>query len=235
MIYKVVRMNVPSKEGRVNKYYARAVAAGRSTLSMISDAISAKTTVTPTDVKAVVDALWREIRDRLRQGQIVEIGELGNFQLTIYNKRGAATAKEYTTDLIKSISIKYNATKTMKSIADNVSLVRWENPSEQVANQAVRLAENNLAKARQKLKEDEELSQQAQIDAKANREDTSKKALVAMLDKQLEVDRQKLREAEEDLARKQNARQTLLDSLEELQGYRLVHTDDGDEIIENKP
>ena len=110
-----------------HRWYARAVVTGYSTQEMLSSAISDKTTVTPTDVKAVIDALHREIKGRLREGQIVQLGELGHFQLSIKNNGGSLTKDSWTRDLIKGARVLYRVTKSMSEIANDVSMTRWVN------------------------------------------------------------------------------------------------------------
>ena len=130
MIYKIVKRNVPSKEGRVNKYYAQAVTAGRSTLQMIVDKIEDRCTVTRPDILAVVAALVDDVFDRLQSGHIVEMGELGNMQLTIHNKRGSETEEDWTADLIKKAVITYRPSQRMRKAAESVGFNRWSKPTQ---------------------------------------------------------------------------------------------------------
>ncbi len=133
MIYKVVERNVFGKgengaQTRVKKFYAKEVAAGRSTFNMIADKIEARCSVTRPDILAVLAALTDDVVDRLQSGQIVEMGELGNMQLTLQNKRGAATKEEWTTDLIKGARITYRPSSVMKKIAREARFNRWDKP-----------------------------------------------------------------------------------------------------------
>lgn len=129
MIYKVARRNVPTMEGRQNKYYAVAVSAGRSTMDMVVSKIEDRCTVTRPDILAVLAALVDDIKDRLQSGQIVELGELGNLQLTVHNKGGAASAEEWTSDLIKKASIVFRPSTALKHIAETTTFSRWSQGS----------------------------------------------------------------------------------------------------------
>lgn len=126
MIYKVARKNVPDgNNGRVDKYYAQTVTAGRSTMEMIVDKIEGRCTVTRPDILAVLAAFVDDIRDRLQAGQIVELGELGHMQLSVLNRGGALSAEEWTPDLIKKAKIIFRPSTALKQIAQTTSFTRW--------------------------------------------------------------------------------------------------------------
>jgi predicted histone-like DNA-binding protein len=119
-------MNVPQTGGtRVNKYYARAVTMGHSTLAMIAQAIQSRCTVTRPDILAVMAAFVDDVYARLMQGQIVELGELGNMQLLIHNNGGAETKEEWTPSLIKKAVIIYRPSLAMKKAALDTAFQRW--------------------------------------------------------------------------------------------------------------
>ena len=126
MNYKIVKLNVPQSNGtRVDKYYAKAVTMGRSTLAMIAKTIQGRCTVTRPDILAVLAAFTDDVHDRLEQGQIVELGELGNMQLLIHNNGGADNKADWTPDLIKKAVIIYRPSVTMKKAAENATFERW--------------------------------------------------------------------------------------------------------------
>ena len=126
MLYKVARRNVPTADGRADRYYAVAVAAGRSTLEQIVSKIQARCTVTRPDILAVIAALVDDIKDRLQSGQIVELGELGNMQLTVHNRGGSETEEEWTADFIKKASIVFRPSVRFQRIPANTSFTRWQ-------------------------------------------------------------------------------------------------------------
>ncbi len=127
MIYKLQLKNVPdpATNSRKKKWYAVSVAQGKSTLPMIVDSIRDKCTVTRPDVLAVLAAFVDDVYQRLQAGQIVELGELGNMQLTILNFGGTTTKAAWTPQLIKKAKIVYRPSVAMKRAADNASFQRW--------------------------------------------------------------------------------------------------------------
>ena len=140
LIQKVIRPNGVTEK----RWYAKEVVMGRSTLAMIARAIADKSTLTHIDISATAYALTEEIADRLRRGEIVELGELGNFQLTIHNHGGSLTEKSWSIDLIKCAHILWRPTKMIRSITQGVSFTRWKDLKEEAAK---RLARDTRARA----------------------------------------------------------------------------------------
>ena len=143
----LVRPNgIPEK-----RWYAREVVTGRSTLPMIAASISTKTTLTQADIIATLNALLEDITQRLQQGQIVELGELGNFQLVIHNKGGSLSEKSWTFNLIKGAYVRHRATKLIKAVTDNVTYTRWKDLDLEAAKRMLRDAESRVAAGEEKL------------------------------------------------------------------------------------
>ena len=104
--YSVVpRKNLNDKEA-APKFYARAKATGDIDLREMSERIQQSCTVTKADVHAVLVALEDVIINALKSGEIVRLGDLGTFQIGISSK-GAVTAKDYNSSLIKSAHINF--------------------------------------------------------------------------------------------------------------------------------
>ena len=126
MNYKLQEKSVPQQDGtRAMKWYAKEVSMGRSTLEMICGSIAEATTITEVDARAVIFQLVKEIRSRLQAGQIVELGELGNMQLTINNNAGALTKADWTPSLIKKAKVTYRPGTRVKRIAEDATFTRW--------------------------------------------------------------------------------------------------------------
>ncbi len=96
----------PRDKDAAPKYYAQAQARGDVNIREMSSRIQATCTVTKADVYAVLIALEDVIVEALQNGEIVRLGELGTFQLSI-NGKGAATEEDYDTSLIKRTKINF--------------------------------------------------------------------------------------------------------------------------------
>lgn len=84
------------------KFYAVAIANGETDMEALAEMISYQSTLTDTDCYAVLRSLEHNIINELRQGRIVKLGSLGNFQVSI-SSEGKVTSEELTaTDITKS-------------------------------------------------------------------------------------------------------------------------------------
>ena len=90
--YVVVERGNPQKQEEPKKYYAQAKASGELTLKKLSKEIAqGSTTVSDTDVLAVLNDLTKILSRHLADGEIVRFGDFGAFQITLSGS-GAASA-----------------------------------------------------------------------------------------------------------------------------------------------
>ena len=105
--YNVVeRKNLLDKTA-APKFYASAKADGEISLKALAKEIAQNsTTVSDTDVLAVLNDLTKVLVRHLSEGEIVKLGDFGNFQITLTSE-GAPSAEKFTTSLIKSNKIQF--------------------------------------------------------------------------------------------------------------------------------
>ena len=118
--YSVVPRRNPNEKNTPPKYYAQAQARGDVSLREMSERIQATCTVHKTDVYAVLVALEDVIADALQNGEIVRLGELGTFQLSLSGK-GAATEEDFDTSLIKKARINFRPGLTLADMLGSLS------------------------------------------------------------------------------------------------------------------
>ena len=102
------------------KYYAAAVADGNVDLDRLAELISYQCTVTETDCYAVLMALEHNIIGELKQGRIVKLGRLGNFQVGI-SSTGSDTAAEVSATSITKSRMLFRPGKKLRTMLDGVS------------------------------------------------------------------------------------------------------------------
>ena len=71
------------------------------------------TTATPSDVKAVIDAMEYEIIEAIKDGKSVRLGTLGSFRPTL-SSEGAATAEAWSPSMAKSVNVRFTQGSEMK-------------------------------------------------------------------------------------------------------------------------
>lgn len=105
--YNLSQKKNPQKPEEPAKFYANAKADGEITLKSLSQEISGgSTTVSDTDVLAVLNEFIKVTKKHLADGKIVKFGDFGNFQITL-SSEGSETAEKFTSALIKGSKITF--------------------------------------------------------------------------------------------------------------------------------
>jgi predicted histone-like DNA-binding protein len=118
--YNVIERGNPSNPKAPKKWYASAKSAGELTFKKLSKEISeGSTTVSDTDVLAVLNDLTKILRRHLENGEIVRFGDFGAFQISI-GGAGADTAAKYNTSLIKTKKVVFRPGLDLKETLNNL-------------------------------------------------------------------------------------------------------------------
>lgn len=103
--YKLVeKMTKPGDKTSARKFYVVAKSNGLSDLPYLCKLISARSTVSSADVKAVLDSLNYVLDLELQSGRIVQLGEFGNFRLSV-SSEGAETVKAFDGSMLRKPKI----------------------------------------------------------------------------------------------------------------------------------
>lgn len=113
--YKLIQRKDMSEDASPGKklYYATAVSAGEMTLEELCEDIAESSTVTSADVKAVLDRLGWVLSKNLKAGRIVQVGELGNFRMTL-GSSGTPTIEEFNASLIRKPKVAFYPGKRLQ-------------------------------------------------------------------------------------------------------------------------
>lgn len=96
----VLRPSEPGKKDSKKLYYAQSKSTGIVGLKYLAKLIAARSTVSSADVKAVLDSLNWIIDMEVQEGRIVQLGELGNFRITV-GSEGVEDKKKFTASMIR--------------------------------------------------------------------------------------------------------------------------------------
>ena len=114
--YKLSEKGNPGKPDAPKKFYAQAVSSGEITLKKLSKEISeGSTTVSDTDVLAVLNDLTKILRRHLSNGAIVRFGDFGSFQIAL-TSAGAETEAKFNQSLIKNPKIAFRPGVDLKEM-----------------------------------------------------------------------------------------------------------------------
>ncbi len=123
--YKLVLRKDLSKDAAegAQKYYASVNSNGMMTFQQTCTAISAYSTASPGDVKVVMDGLLFVLKEALLRGEVVQLGELGNFQINV-GSSGTPTTEEFKASMIRKPRIVFRPSVSLKEILGKVNFER---------------------------------------------------------------------------------------------------------------
>ena len=122
--YVIAQRGNPTKPEDPKKFYAQAKSSGELTFRKLSKEIAeGSTTVSDTDVLAVLNDLVKALRRHLDNGEIVRFGDFGSFQITI-SSNGAETAEEFHSSLIKGAKVTFRPGIDVKEMLNNLKYAK---------------------------------------------------------------------------------------------------------------
>ena len=89
----------------------------------LCEIIADRSAATAGDVKLVLDGLLFVVKQKLQDGQTIQLGDLGYFQAVLGSK-GSPTKKEFTTDLVRRPRVVFRPGKTLLELAKKLKVER---------------------------------------------------------------------------------------------------------------
>lgn len=117
--YNVVERGNPAKPEAPKKYYPSIASSGRVTLRQLAQEIAKISTVSSADTMAVLEALLSTIPQELLRGNVIELGDFGNFWLKA-NSEGADTPDSVRASQITTLMPRFNPGKEFKKVLDTI-------------------------------------------------------------------------------------------------------------------
>ena len=129
--YKSVKLKNPAKPTEPAKYYARESESGRIDLPELADNIARhSTTVSKTDIQAVLTILGEELAALLAKGHSVHLGELGYLHVTLKSK-GVAEEKDVNPSLIEEAKVRFVAGSVLEKEIKNAKFEKATEPKKE--------------------------------------------------------------------------------------------------------
>lgn len=114
--YVIVPKANPQDREAPKKFYAQAKSRGELTFRKLSKEIAeGSTTVSDTDVLAVLNDLTKILRRHLENGEIVRFGDFGSFQITI-SSEGSETIEKFHSSMIKNSKVTFRPGVDLKEM-----------------------------------------------------------------------------------------------------------------------
>ena len=118
--FKVLPRKNPRDLEAPEKFYAAAIADGEVDLEGLAQMIAYQCTVTDSDCYAVLIALEHNIVNELKQGRIIKLGRLGNFQIGL-SSDGKDFSEDVTASSIRKNRVLFRPGKRLRSMLRDVS------------------------------------------------------------------------------------------------------------------
>lgn len=118
--YKTITKGKPGvKSGGTKKHYATIVTKGERNIEQLTKSMEKISTVSGADIRAVLYALVDVIPDSLAEGEIVRLGDLGSFRLSL-SSTGEDSADEVTISSINGARIIFTPGPKLKEMLKNL-------------------------------------------------------------------------------------------------------------------
>ena len=121
--YRVIPRKNPQDIMLPEKFYAAGISNGETDMEALAEMIAYQSTLTDTDCYAVLSSLEHNITNELRQGRIVKLGSLGNFQISI-SSEGKEEDNEVTASNIVKSRILFRPGKKLRNLLGNLSYTK---------------------------------------------------------------------------------------------------------------
>lgn len=123
--YKLVLRKDLSKDAGEDdkKYYASVNNSGTFSFDNLCESVASISTASRGDVLVVMDGVLTVMKSALLRGEVVQFGELGNFQIN-FGSQGVSTTEEFKTSLIRKPRIVYRPSTLLKESLKKVSVER---------------------------------------------------------------------------------------------------------------
>lgn len=120
MKFKAIQKAQPGVSGGGDKkYYANPVYTGEITLDQLTEKIEKISTVSGADIRAVLYALVDVIPAELANSQIVRVGDLGSFRISL-SSEGKEKEEDITANSIKSSKILFTPGAKLRIMQNNL-------------------------------------------------------------------------------------------------------------------
>ena len=96
----VLRPSKPGEKDSEKKFYAVSKTNGTSSMKTLCKLISARSTVSSADVKAVLDNLNFVLDMELQEGRIVKFGDFGSFRISV-SSDGVTDKKDFNSSMLR--------------------------------------------------------------------------------------------------------------------------------------
>lgn len=119
VLVKPIGRKNPQNDTAPERYYAHAVSDGFVDLERLAFLVANQCTVREADCLAVLNALQHNVMDELSQGRVVQLGNLGNFQIGVRSNPSDAIG-EVSASNVRSAHVNFRPGKRIKKMLSSL-------------------------------------------------------------------------------------------------------------------
>jgi predicted histone-like DNA-binding protein len=123
VFYTTVKKHNLRDKTKAPLYYAQVHHAGRASLVTLQSRLCQMSSLSKGDVQSVLSNLMDVIMDLLREGKIIELGQLGNMYISVRSK-GMEVEKDFSSANIKGAHIRFVAGTDLKQLMKSLSYLK---------------------------------------------------------------------------------------------------------------
>lgn len=112
-------------------FYAQTRSSKKISFEKLCTMISSRSTASAGDVMLVIEGLLSVMEERLAEGDVIQMGRLGNFRITAGSK-GVADEKDFTTSLFKTARIVFSPGTMLTALKKGVQFEKQVIPVKEV-------------------------------------------------------------------------------------------------------
>ncbi|MCL7754837.1 HU family DNA-binding protein [Polaribacter sp. Z022] len=121
--FKTIERKNPQDRTLDAKYYAAVVANGSVDFETLAEMISEQSALSESDCLALLNILEVNIIRELKQGRIVRLGKLGNFQIS-FSSKGFVTEEEVSAEAVTNTRVLFRPAVKLKTMLKNLKFSR---------------------------------------------------------------------------------------------------------------
>lgn len=129
--YVLVSRKNPLNAESPSKYYAQAIGGKTVDVYKMCKRIGERSSYSIGELEGVIGEFLIEVQNVLEDGDIAQMGRLGNFRLTIKSSGGTETAKEFTSASIKSCAVRFHAGPLLKDMCKRMKYTPYSKKEEE--------------------------------------------------------------------------------------------------------
>lgn len=124
--YIIVGRKNPQNPSTPKKYYAQARSIKKVTVKEICKRVSERSSYSRGELEGAIGEFLIEIQNVLEEGNIAQMGDLGNFRLIISKSRPAASADEFSSSLISSSRVSFYAGTELRDLCKRMKYALYK-------------------------------------------------------------------------------------------------------------